>query len=524
MHWHSSSLWLLILLISSALLELGCATAWTSHDVLAAINADSMSWWRRPAWLHALAALLYAVLLVGMTFKGVARRCAQRTQLLGGISAVLLASHLSPLYLIAPFVPLVGLLLGLIVIACLSRGGNLSGIRDAFLDLTTKARSYRLLWSVTGILILVAFYEQFQEMAKLVDSLTDFRMFYEAAVALGAGDNPYTINNGGYFHPPTFAFYFQSLTWLPITGASLLWFTIKLVLVIWSIRAVFRLVGGREPDVSNQRWLILGAILVAARFLLADLAYGNTNVLVLWLTLAAVSLDSEEKPCLAALALAGAASVKVVPILFVVYFLARRRLPVLMWMAVWLLALNLTPLLLGGGIMQEAWRSYLETGVAGKLNDSLAQLDNQSMWGALSRLSGWPLSLKRLAWGGLSLLLISTAAWATYNLRVRCRTDRYRQAGAASLFFLLGLLVSPGSWVVHYCALLLPMTYLLGKALKESARAPVLWAVFIVANVVFTISGWFRPSVRWSIEQSWFVIMTLVLFATMVGLTTRSQR
>jgi hypothetical protein len=300
-----------------------------------------------------------------------------------------------------------------------------------------------------------------------------------------------------------------------------LWFTIKLSLLIWTFQAVYRLVGGPGMTGANRRWLIFGMVCVSARFLFADLQYGNTNTFVLWLTVAAVSLDTDRRPALAGLALAAAISIKIVPVLFAVYFAVGGRWRVVIWTGTWILVLNLTPLLLDGGTAWEAWKTYGETGVVGKLSASLDQPDNQSLWGALNRTVDWPLSRTRLVWGVLSILQTATAAWVGHSLRSLGRHDSTRQAGAASLFFLLGLLVSPGSWVVHYGAVLLPMTFLLRQAMKNSPPARLVWGVFVALNLVFTVSGWFRPTVRLSIEHSWFVLATLLLFVTVLGLTLR---
>lgn len=468
-----------------------------------------------------MTALLSAMVLVWTAALVSLSDISLPVRLTGGLAAVLLSTHLSPLYLAVPLGPPIGALLGLIVLSGLLRSRIRAGLRATLLDSLPKERGDRILWGSIAVLVLVTFYNQFGEMKKLVANVTDFRMFYEAAAALGSGGNPYDVTNGGYFYPPTFAFYLRSITWLPIAGASLLWFTVKLSLLVWTYQAVYRLVGGPGMTGASRRWFIFGMVCVSARFLFADLQYGNTNTFVLWLTVAAVSLDTEERPALAGLALAAAVSIKIVPVLFAVYFAVSRRWRVLIWAGAWILVLNSTPLLLNGGTAWEAWRTYLETGVVGKLSASLDQPDNQSLWGALNRLVDWPLSRTRLVWGVLSVLLTATAAWAVYSLRVLGRRVSTRQAGAASLFFLLGLLVSPGSWVVHYCAVLLPMTFLLREAMKNAASSRLIWGVFVALNLAFTISGWFRLTVRLSIEHSWFVLATLLLFVTVLGLTVR---
>lgn len=471
-------------------------------------------------WLHALVALGLAAVLLSVTVLFSARVYARPACHSVACAAVLLSSHISPLYLTDSHLFPLGVLLSLIVLALLLGTRAASSGRIALFDWAPATRGPRLLWGMIGVLVLIAFINQFGEMMKIVGNVTDFRMFYEAATALDAGGDPYSATEGGYFYPPTFAYYLRSITWLPLAGASLLWFTLKLSLLFWAYRAVFKMTRGRVLTGSVRHWFIIGILLVAARFVLSDLQYGNTNTFVLSLAIGAVWLDIENRRAMAGLALAGAISIKVVPSLFVLYLVCRGRWRTLVWTAAWIVALNLAPLPAASRNVGDAWTSYLETGVVGKLSDSLAQPDNQSLWGALNRLFGWPLSVMRLMWGALSLVLTAAAARVAYTLR---HESPFAQARVASLFFLLGLLVSPGSWVVHYSAVLLPMTVLLRHAMDTRPVSLPLWIAFGLANLAFTLSGWFRPTVRLSIEQSWFVIGAVLLFAMLVRFPTRRR-
>ena len=67
-------------------------------------------------------------------------------------------------------------------------------------------------------------------------------------------------------------------------------------------------------------------------------------------------------------------------------------------------------------------------------------------------------------------------------------------------------MVSPGSGVVHYTAVLLPMAVLWEAALARRWTGPLPWIVFAAANLAFTASGWARWTVHASITQSWFVV------------------
>jgi hypothetical protein len=522
---HSASrifyLWLLFLLFGALLAELGHIARLIPADVLASLAHHSGSWWQKPAWLHALNSL-FLLFVSSWYVKSVLVPAVPRTAArIGGIAAVLLSSHLSPIYIVVPYVPLAGTALAsvILVLSIVHSKAELDP-RSALRLLMPESRSERVLWGALVLFVVYNFVNQLGESVRLVSRVTDFRTFYEAAVALARGNDPYGATGRAYFYPPTFAFYFRFLTWLPVVGASHLWFTAKAALVVWSLGAVESMLLGYDMTETRRRWFIAGIVLVAARFIVSDLQYGNTNTFVLWLIIVAVVLDFRGRSFWPGVAVAAAIGVKVVPALFVLYFLVRGRIRIVLWTAVWLLAFNLLPFLIEARIMSETWGIYLADVAHGKLSSPLAQPDNQSLWGFLNRFHESPVSQLRAIWIACSALLTGTAVWATIRAR---GNERLSRVGAASLFFLLGLLVSPGSWVVHYCAVLLPMAYLLRVAMAEGAHARYLWLVFIMANLVFSLTGWSRLTVRLSTEQSWFVAAGCLLFFTVAFLVAHRR-
>jgi len=517
------SLWVILVLGVALAAEMGCVTGVISRGVLDQLADQSASWWQEARWLHGVQSLLLVVLLVWTWVLLFSPGGARHTKLVGGLAAVLLSSHFSPLHAGLAYAPVVGTLLSLVLVTwLLRRTGSRPDPRVLFQAIRKARPADAILWSLAVVIVIYTVVNQFGEAARVVSRDTDFGAFYDAAVATTRGSDPYAATRGAYFYPPTFAFYFAVLTGLPKAGASLLWFAIKLALVIWTLVSVYDLVKERCSFASSRRWLAVGVVLVAARFLLADLQYGNVNAFILWLSIVAIVLDFEERPVLAGLAAAAAVSVKIVPAVFLLYFVFRGRYRVALWLGVWLLALNLGPLISAPHEFAKTWTSYFDTGVYGKLASRLAQPDNQSLWGALNRSIDLPLSHVRVIWMACSVVLTAVAAWVTRRVRGE---GRFRESGAAALFFLLGVLVSPGSWVVHYGAVLLPMSYLLAAGVMCASRSRAYWIVFIAANLAFTISGWWRSTVRLSIEQSWFVAANCLLFITLVFLVlvTRSN-
>ena len=103
------------------------------------------------------------------------------------------------------------------------------------------------------------------------------------------------------------------------------------------------------------------------------------------------------------------------------------------------------------------------------------------------------------------------------------RRGLFRQAIVAAMALALLILVSPGSWVVHYVGAFLPMAALLRLAMMRGEYQRLYIGVFAVSQFTLTISGWFRPTVSMSLSGSWFpgtiaVVLACLLLATLRGL------
>lgn len=354
---------------------------------------------------------------------------------------------------------------------------------------------------------------ELRELNRVATGVTDFRIIFGAAQVIAQGLNPYTDGPAGYFYPPTLAALWAPLTVIPAAWASVAWFGFKLWLLSWAVRWVVELLPLRRFRPESVPWIILGTIACTGRFWMADLRYGNTNILVMALVVCSLHAEVFGARRRAGICLALAASVKVVPLVLVVWFVARGSWKALAWMCGALVVLwGVVPALAPVGLV-ELTTSYWQHGVAGKLAEDASQPDNQSLLGALSRtpLSG---DLVRMLWiAGCSLLVtvVGVLSWWTRYEGRECA------AVVAAMCPALVLTVSPGSWVVHYGMVMLPLAMVMAHAYGSSSRRGLIW-VFWAANLAFTVSGWSRPTVRMSIEQSWFLIALLVLFGCLAWL------
>src|SRR5260370_20211922 len=126
-----------------------------------------------------------------------------------------------------------------------------------------------------------------------------------------------------YPNPPIMALMLRPLAELePLTGA-LLWFFLKVSMALLSLAAVFRLV--ETEAMPFPPWAKALAAVLSLPPLIGDLAHGNINILILFLTIAALYAWRRGYDLLAGIVLALAICCKVTPALFVPYFLWKRQ-------------------------------------------------------------------------------------------------------------------------------------------------------------------------------------------------------
>jgi hypothetical protein len=378
-----------------------------------------------------------------------------------------------------------------------------------------------LLTVILGCLVSV----ELEELQNILERVTDFGTFYRASQAVSLGDDPYAATHGEYFYPPTFAWLIRPLTFVSMTWASVLWFTAKLMMLAAMLRWTFEMLDGWTLGQKGRALFLIGVLVATARFWIADLQYGNTNLLITFFLMGCVWFDLRRHAALAGTLLATAATIKVVPGLLFLWLLARRRWSTVAVGGVAFVLLNLLPFISGPSAALEIWQRYLEFGVVGKLSGDLGAPDNQSLWGMLSRALPTHPGTVRMIWVPVSVVAWAIVMWIAARAR---RSGLFHQSVVAAMALALLLVVSPGSWVVHYVGAFLPMAALLRLAMMRSQYQRLFITVLVVSLFTFTISGWFRPTVSLSLSGSWFLgtitaVLACLLLATLRGLTDNAE-
>lgn len=378
----------------------------------------------------------------------------------------------------------------------------------------------------------------------------DFNVFYHAAREVLAGRDPYQSSLGDwtpYLYPPLLAVVLAPLALLPLPVAAYVWFLINAASTIAAALISARLArdGERSSDRTSEAREAAGgegghvvpliaalSLVVVARFVVDNFSLGQVNPLVAALAAAHLYLYSRDKKIASALALSIGVSIKLTPLVLIAYHLARRR-----WkfaaaglvMCVALAALSFLPL---GSRAPEAFHAFVNRTIENEQGYDLADPGNQSLRGALARLtaasngtldqaatesSRRPAETLTLT---ISFLLLAVAMIAASRAR--------SELLAAAPFVCCFVLLSPLSWKAHFVTLILPVASLVAEA--ERARATRRATLITILAVIFVLFNLTSPHViglqaaEWADAHSLVFIGALLMFAASVWASWLNQR
>lgn len=384
-----------------------------------------------------------------------------------------------------------------------------------------------------ALVALIAFYG-FKQGYRALGAMhgNDFKHIYLGAYLLRHGENPYdeqvfrrraeqsgfaTINP--YVYPPTNGLTLRFLTaWRPADWqrAARVWFFLNHVMVVAALAfCVHFFLGWRDP------WrLVLVVLLAATSFSFRrTLTAGQLNCVLLLLFCGVYWGLRARRDWFAGLMVGFGILFKLVPGIFVVYFLWRRRWRALGWTAAWFAAILLLSIAAAGwrvhadylpvmramGYGRSVWQ---ELSIAGEQEPFYRDPFNQSFnslfhhllapdplgkmkpWveleGSEFRVSGFKLANGVTILASLSLLVLALGAvgWRERNLAhddqqgqtpgkmpVPPRGESRRLALEVALMVMLGLLLPSIMWDHYLVVLFLPQIVLLADLLDRGRRA-----------------------------------------------------
>jgi glycosyl transferase family 87 len=257
----------------------------------------------------------------------------------------------------------------------------------------------------------------------------DFGAFHAAAEAVRAGRDPYVASPGRvppYVYPPVLA---QAVAALPPLTPESARRRLALATVVAVSLALGLTLWFRVPRTAGRD----------------EVAQGQVNGLALLAIALAVWLEGRGRPAAAGWALAPAVVLKLTPLTFALWWVARRRLSALAGLAAGVTALVLVSLAVGGAGPWASYLGLLRGLIAGAPPDGLPPLDavfNFSLAGFCARLL--PASLAGL----VAVAIVLTLAFVAGRAAARAATPA-AEHGALLAVLALAVMAPPLSYRHH---------------------------------------------------------------------------
>jgi len=180
--------------------------------------------------------------------------------------------------------------------------------------------------------------------------MVDFEVFYRSADRLIDGQNLYRIESDGDYvfkYAPTSALYFSPFLALPLNIAKVTYW----LFLCFCIFSVYYLAGKLYLKVLIRSWpkdvnsIIIVAFAAVFIHLERELVLGQVNWLLLFLYLLMVMAYSENKHMMTALILAFTLFIKPFGLIFLPYFILKKKFKTLAWLALFFTIFFLLPLI-----------------------------------------------------------------------------------------------------------------------------------------------------------------------------------
>jgi len=341
--------------------------------------------------------------------------------------------------------------------------------KEAFTRFFNKRSAQLAAVALLSILTLVFLLQTYHKASRPMGF--DLTSYLESARALFHGENPYRTGSAfPYIYPMFLALLLIPLTLVPYWFSVTIWYVVGVLSLALMLRFLADVWGfSHELKWGSHLYLPSAALCILLTPIIQNnLLNGQANFLVVLLCVLFLHSYVKRKPALAALFLALAISIKIIPGILLVFLAVRRDWRTLAMTAGLTALLCLAPWIF---LRDQTWSIYAEyfrSTLIGSLN--VPSVSNGSpvffsLAGLVSYLapaaSDWP-------WLKPVSLLIVLAATVWLDLRA-CRRGLAGDTLAFASYLLAGLLILPIT-ETHHLALMIPALFLVMLAFLGGAR------------------------------------------------------
>jgi hypothetical protein len=401
----------------------------------------------------------------------------------------------------------------------------------------TSSKKHNLL--VIALIIaafLGSFYAHKQRVPKR--GYADFHCFYTAGERLSKGENIYVLRDqkaAEFRYAPVFALLMSGLAFLNEDNADTLWYIINFCLLILSLMLLKKLVSPRSLQGKSLFIIYALTLLGIFRFIQHNFDSGQSNILMLFSLILGLYFILRDKELPGGFILAFSAMIKYTPLIFIPYFIARRRLKLsLVIIFSIIIYLSLPGLFVGFKNNLLYLKSLPAFLTQSTIFDQMTVLDpkNQSLFSAIHRIFTYciayfyaphmPFETSKLSPQAINLIFLASATVIYLAVFIPAKNQLSSKINLlidCAQLLICVVLFNLNSWMHNY--LLLSLAYFIIAYYLASVRFKDLFVLILLlasyALNIATLGPMFNETIRYKLQfYSPFTLSGLITFLALL--------
>jgi len=302
------------------------------------------------------------------------------------------------------------------------------------------------LWTLGGILLISLFTLAY--VVHIQKDMSDFGVCYKNGQRIIRGETLYRVSDGHlqFKYAPVSALIYAPLALLPYESAKIIWYVLELCLLF----AVFWISYKLLPSRLKGPWFILGlSFLVLLKFIGREIELGQVNILIIFVLTMMLATVVKKKDMTAGVLWGISLFVKPYALVFLPYFILKKRFKFIVTGLVILIAGLALPVLTfgfkGNLLVLKEWAFTLSKSTPGQI----AAGDTASLYAFLWKiLPGHPAFWTRILWLVIGLAVAVVFLWMIGEGRKRAL--KMPEILEAAFLMILIPLFSPLGWNYNY--------------------------------------------------------------------------
>lgn len=358
----------------------------------------------------------------------------------------------------------------------------------------------------------------------------DFRVYYATAQRFLDKEDIYSRPDEGitpFKYSPTFALITSPLAFMPQKQASLLFFSLSFMLLILICIISKKMIVASNLQFGESFIFYFFPILFSSRFIFSVLDSGQITIMIFALLVFGMYLLQKKKDIAASALFALAVMFKYTAIIFLPYFIFRKRIKAATFMVMFLIFYCFVPALYAGFTLNLQYlKSWLPSIIKTSLDTgSWYDSKNQSIYSFILRLFGADSPFKHFVNLTFNQALILSAAIGAiiYLFIIIKKRNTNTEIIDYGLLLLCAALFNPNAWLANFVffvfVYMVIINYLLNikfSAEGGSASGGKNKPVLILTFFSFVLSSWAAESVVGDRLQNFFEALSTVTIAAFI--------